>query len=286
MPIYNFNLPDKSRYKELVLTSGEIPRLPTLIYDILQDSAEQDSVRVLTFDQVSDAELVQHAGTHNISLIQRKTNVFMEDLNDLVRSGGGLKGVEVIEIPKDSIMVHENDIQCQTSTLPLRVLPPAGESSSNILRLPYAQIYLEFMLGSFGVDFVEQADMITVVKNQSKYDLLLSRFEIAYLDPQNKHYLVLKDGKYVGAFCLVFLPEIGQIQLHSVAGRAGVENSYDGKGKISLLLRAVVELLDRYVGQYDQLLFTCSKPKIAKLYQDFGLQLATDINIFNISYMR
>jgi hypothetical protein len=252
MPIYNFKLPDKSRYKELVLTSVELPRLPTLISEILFDYSEYDSTRVLTFDQETAAELAKNSNIYNLLLSPRKTNVFTQDLAGLDRFKRAENGLEIDQISANSAE---------------------------------KQIYQEFMLGSFGVDFVEQDNMIKVIKNQIKSEQLMSRFEAALVDPQNQHYLVLKEGKYVGAFCLVFLPEIRQIQLHSVAGRAEIENIYSGKGKISLILQAVLVVLDQYVEQYNQLLFTCSKPKIAKLYQDFGFRQDTNVMIHNISYM-
>jgi hypothetical protein len=252
MPIYNFKLPDKSRYKELVLTSGELSKLPSLISDILRDYTEYDSARVLTFDQESTAELAKYTNIYNLLLSPRKTNVFVQESAYLDKLKRSVRGLEVRLISLDSIE---------------------------------KQVYLEFMLGSFGVDFVELDNSVKVAKNQTKSELLFSRFENSLLDTQNQHYLVLKEGEFVGAFCLAFLPEIHQIQLHSVAGRAEVENIYSGSGKMSLILQAVVQVLNEYKDEYERLLFTCSKPKIARLYEDFGFHKDTNVMIHNISYM-
>jgi hypothetical protein len=140
---------------------------------------------------------------------------------------------------------------------------------------PEFKIFTDFMLGSFGVDFIENNLHSSFVKSPDKQLEILERIQSAFEDTKNQSFIVKKSGQYVGAFTLVFLPQIGQVQLHSVAGKAEIDNLYKSQSspeKIQILSSAVVQTLSQYQ-DFNELVFSCSKPKVVSMYQDFGFQI-------------
>ena len=75
------------------------------------------------------------------------------------------------------------------------------------------------------------------------------------------------------------MEDIGQVQLHSVAGKADIENIYGGRNKIDILCSAAIQTLQNH-SRYSQLLFSCSKPKVSQMYQNFGFQIDEELKCF------
>ena len=122
-----------------------------------------------------------------------------------------------------------------------------------------------------------------VVENKDKSKLLKSRLEGAFKDNKNKHFLTSLGGNYIGAFSLVLLSEIKQIQLHSVAGRAGQGvNIYKKSNKFELLTKAIKYTLKNNSEGYSDLVLTCSKPKVVDLYKKSGFLPDHSIKVFEL----
>ncbi|MEM1312301.1 MAG: hypothetical protein AAGF07_02460 [Patescibacteria group bacterium] len=248
MPSYKLHLPDKSKYLELVPTPQEVLELPKQINNMLAEASNYDSRRILIKEIQIPALLQATSNNQSQRLTLRETVVFKCGLEDLCKQ---IKADESLEI---------SQIDLNSKHLP---------------------IFLDFMLSSFGVDFTDDRG---VVENKDKTKLLKSRFEDAFKDVKNKHFLASLNGNYIGTFSLVFLNEVKQIQLHSVAGRASHSlNLYKKSNKFELLTRVIKCTLKNNSEGYSDLVFTCSKPKVVELYKKHGFSPDNSIKVFKLT---
>ncbi len=71
-------------------------------------------------------------------------------------------------------------------------------------------------------------------------------FDKAIQNRQNNFYIVgdINSGKFVGSFVLVYMPALEEIQLHSVAGRSSDPRVSQQKGKLPIIMSAVLRAID------------------------------------------
>lgn len=69
--------------------------------------------------------------------------------------------------------------------------------------------------------------------------------DVSLRNHQNKIFLVTKADLYVGMFVLLEVPVLHEIQLHSVAGRGSLSSISQEKGKLPILLSAMIHAVDQ-----------------------------------------
>ena len=95
-----------------------------------------------------------------------------------------------------------------------------------------SQIFLEFMLGSFGT---------TAGKRQH----ILGNFPHSIRDMSNNFYLVKQGELFLGGFVTKYLPALQEIQLHCVAGRGGDDPRISQEHpKLPVLMAAVLQSIE------------------------------------------
>jgi hypothetical protein len=122
----------------------------------------------------------------------------------------------------------------------------------------------------------------TVIKSFMKdsfHNTNETRIDVSLRNPQNKIFLVIIADLYVGMFVLLEVPVLYEIQLHSVAGRGSLPSVSQEKGKLPILLSAMIHVINEdfnfvdkstssFAPPYQRITFSSSGA--APLYRNIG----------------
>jgi hypothetical protein len=132
------------------------------------------------------------------------------------------------------------------------------------------EILKNFMLNSFGVDFVYENDKVLPKKNDQKQQKITNNFAEAFGNPSLEMILVSKNNSdLVGCYALAGLNK--DLQLYSVAGMSSLKMCVEKK--LPILMSSLLSIFNnsKKYEHFEKLTLSNSKQKVSEIYKNLGL---------------
>jgi hypothetical protein len=141
--------------------------------------------------------------------------------------------------------------------------------------LEVQKILKNFMLNSFGVDFVYENGRVLPKKNDQKQEKIENNFAKALANPNLEMVLVSKNNSdLVGCYALISLNK--DLQLYSVAGMSTLKMCVEKK--LPILMSSLLSIFNnsKKYEHFEKLTLSNSKQKVSEIYKNLGLAKNND----------